>query len=107
MPDNDLYIPPFTQPQLTPRQDRMEAALLHVLRTNGTRSELRTIIYSFVDLFRMQGIPFERAVDTIRAVAERARASMVTEGGAVGDSLADRMMLIARWCSVRYGRVVD
>jgi hypothetical protein len=92
---------------LTPRQDRIEAALLRTLRANGTRSELRAIVYELVDLFRIQGIPYQRALDTVKAVALRAGAAMLAEGAAAGDSLSDRMVLIANWCAVRYGRVSD
>jgi hypothetical protein len=92
---------------LTPRQDRIEAALLRTLRANGTRSELRGIVYELVDLFRLQGIPYQRALDAVKAVAARAGAAMLAEGTAAGDSLSDRMVLIANWCSARYGRVGD
>jgi hypothetical protein len=105
MPDIDFATSYSTV--LTPRQDRIEAALLRTLRANGTRSELRAIVYDLVDLFRLQGIPFQRALDAVKALAARAGVSVLAEGAAAGDSLADRMVLIAGWCAARYGRVSD
>ena len=82
----------------------MEAALLQVLRTQGTRSELRAIVYELADLFRLQGISAAHAADMIKIVAARASSAVPATGGAVGDSLGDRMTLIARWCAARYAR---
>jgi hypothetical protein len=104
MPDLDLSSARPAFQLLTPKQDRVEAALVEALRTHGTRSELRAIVYELVDLFRLQGIPAPAAVATVKSVAARAGGSMRTEGAAVGDSLADRMTLIARWCAARYER---
>lgn len=103
MTSSDLATASLPSP-LTPRQDRLEAALLRVLRTNGTRSELRAIVYELVDHYRLQGMPLHQTADEIKRAAARAASSVSTNATAVGDSLADRMMLIARWCAVRYGR---
>jgi hypothetical protein len=105
MPDIDFATSHPTL--LTPRQDRIEAALLRTLRANGTRSELRASVYELVDLLRIQGMSFQRALDAVKAVAARAGVAMLADDGAAGDSLADRMVLIANWCSARYGRVSD
>jgi hypothetical protein len=104
MPDLDRAHAYFSRPVLTPRQDRMEAALLDVLRRQGTRSELRAVVYELAGLFRLQGIPASQAAESIKAVAARASTAMPVSGGAVGDSLSDRMALIGRWCTARYAR---
>jgi hypothetical protein len=87
---------------LTPRQDRIEAAIDRVLRARGTRSELRELVYQFADLARVQGIPPERAISTMKAIAQRS--TMVLDEPAVGDSAADRTAMIVRWCMARYYR---
>lgn len=90
---------------LTPRQDRIEASVERVLRSGGTRSELRELVEQFADLTRLQGLPPERAVSRIKAVAMRAAMTMTHESEpAVGDSLTDRIAMIVRWCASRYYR---
>ncbi len=102
MPDPELHLHP-SQP-LTPRQDRIEASIERVLRAGGTRSELRELVEQFADLARMQQIPPERAITMVKAVAMRA--SPATTGpSVVGDSLADRLTMIVRWCTTRYYHV--
>ena len=103
MSDPELQL--YASPPLTPRQDRIEASIERVLRAGGTRSELREMVEQFADLARMQQIPPERAITMVKAVAMRA--SPVTSGvsSVVGDSLADRLTMIVRWCTARYYRV--
>ena len=94
-----------SHPPLTPRQDRIEASIERVLRAGGTRSELRELVYGFADLARLRGVPSELAIDRITAVALRAARTMAEPvPAAVGDSAADRMAMIVRWCSARHGR---
>jgi hypothetical protein len=101
----DPELPLYANRPLTPRQDRIEASIVRVLRAGGTRSELREAVCEFADFARMQQIPPERAVSMVKTVAMRAAAPAATGTLAVGDSLADRMAMIVRWCSARYYRV--
>jgi hypothetical protein len=101
----DPELPLYANRPLTPRQDRIEASIVRVLRAGGTRSELREAVYEFADFARMQQIPPERAVSMVKAVAMRASASAATGTLAVGDSQADRIAMIVRWCTARYYRV--
>ena len=103
MSDPDL--PLHASRMLTPRQDRIEAAIERVLRAGGTRSELREAVHQFADHARMQQIPPERAISMVKAVAMRASPQAVGTTTPVGDSLADRLAMIVRWCTARYFRV--
>jgi hypothetical protein len=100
----DAELPLYANRPLTPRQDRIEAAIERVLRAGGTRSELRDAVYEFADFARIQRIPPERAVAMVKSVAMRAAPS-ASVSPAVGDSMADRLTMIVRWCTARYYRV--
>jgi hypothetical protein len=90
---------------LTPRQDRLEAAIVKALRANGTRSELRVLVDQLSGLFRMTGIPLERAIGAVQALGCRAAPDMLRQGSTVvGESPDDRIMMMVRWCSLRYLR---
>lgn len=92
-------------PPLTPRQDRLEAQMVAVLRRGGTRSSLRVVVDEFADFARLQGIPSESALNLVRTVAQRAGPEMAARGeSAVGDSAADRIALMVRWFKSRYYR---
>src|SRR4051812_12595226 len=73
MPDPEL--PLYANRPLTPRQDRIEAAIERVLRAGGTRSELREVVQQYADHARIQQIPVERLVAMVEAVARRAASS--------------------------------
>ena len=103
MPDSELPLH-AAPPVLTPRQDRIDATIERVLRARGTRSELRTAVYEFADLARLQGVSPERAVAQLKTIAMRA-APMLSIEEYAGDSPADRMAMIVRWCTQRYFRV--
>ena len=103
MPDPEL--PLYASRALTPRLDRIEAAIERVLRAGGTRSELRELVNQYADYARMQQIPPERAITMVKAVAMRAASSAAARTFAVGDSMADRLAMIVRWCTARYYRV--
>ena len=103
MPDPEL--PLYANRPLTPRQDRIEAAIERVLRARGTRSELRELVQEFADHARIQQIPLERALTTVKAVAMRAASSGAAAPSTAGDSLEERITLILRWCTARYYRV--
>jgi hypothetical protein len=103
MVDPDL--PLYANRPLTPRQDRIEATIERVLRAGGTRSELRDAVYQFADHARMQQIPPDRAIAMVKAVAMRAQPPSTADTAAVGDSMADRLAMIVRWCAARYYRV--
>jgi hypothetical protein len=103
MPDPEL--PLYANRPLTPRQDRIEAAIEGVLRKGGTRSELRAAVQEFADHARLQQIPPERAVSMVKAVAMRAASSAAAWSSTAGDSLEERLVLIVRWCTARYYRV--
>ncbi|MFL5605929.1 MAG: hypothetical protein ACJ8AD_05750 [Gemmatimonadaceae bacterium] len=87
---------------LTPRQDRIEAAIDRVLRAGGTRTELRDLVYQYADLARVQGIAPERALVAMKGLVERS--SVALNGSAAGDSAAERLALVVRWCMARYYR---
>jgi hypothetical protein len=90
---------------LTPRQDRIEMALIRVLASGGTRSELRNVVDRFADLLRLQSVPCERAIGAMRSVALKALDSAPFDvASAVGDAPADRLAMISRWCTARYAR---
>lgn len=89
-------------PVLTPRQDRLEAAIVRVLRAGGTRSELRELVQQYADAARAQQIPPERAIATVKALAQRA--ALASEGTAAGDSAPERVAMMIRWCTARYYR---
>ena len=90
---------------LTPRQDRLEAAIVAALRANGTRSELRELVDRLSDLFRMTSVPLEHAIGAVRALGIRAAPDMLAQGSTVvGESPDDRMLMMVRWCSLRYLR---
>jgi hypothetical protein len=103
MPDPEL--PLYANRPLTPRQDRIEAAIERVLRAGGTRSELRDVVYQYADHARMQQVPPERAILMVKAVAMRAASSAAAGSSAAGDSMAERLAMIVRWCTARYYRV--
>ena len=103
MPDSEL--PLYASNTLTPRQDRIEAAIERVLRAGGTRSELREAVHEYADHARMQRIPPEHAITMVKAVAMRAASSAAARTSVVGDSMADRLAMIVRWCTARYYRV--
>ncbi|MEO8622357.1 MAG: hypothetical protein ABI625_14900 [bacterium] len=90
---------------LTPRQDRLEAEMVAVLRRRGTRSALRVLVDEFADRARVQGIPPEAALKTVRSIAQRASTEMPAhEDSAVGESVPDRMVMMERWFTSRYYR---
>lgn len=90
---------------LTPRQDRLEHAIVQVLRAGGTRSTLRDHVMQLGDLFRMQGVSVDRATSRVRALGHRATPFMVMDPNPpVGDSPADRIAMMVRWCSAPYSR---
>jgi hypothetical protein len=103
MPDPEL--PLYANRPLTPRQDRIEAAIERVLRAGGTRSELRELVQQFADHARIQQIPVERAIAMVKAVAMRAATSIAGRSSTPGESFDERLAMIVRWCTARYYRV--
>lgn len=90
---------------LITRQHRIEAAIEMVLRAGGTRSELRDLVYQFADFSRIQGVPVEHATQLVGELGERAAPDIAARGAtAVGDSVADRVAMMAGWCQLRYKR---
>jgi hypothetical protein len=102
---SDPDLPLYANRPLTPRQDRIEAAIERVLRAGGTRSELRDAIHEFADHARLQQIPPERVISMVKAVAMRASTDADARSHSVGESFADRLAMIVRWCTARYYRV--
>lgn len=94
------------QSPISTGQERVESAIEGVLRSGGTRSELRALVDRFADLARVVGFSPAEAVARLDAVATRAAADAAPGSGAavVGDSVADRRAMMARWCSARYQR---
>ena len=90
---------------LTPRQDRLERAIVDVLHRGGTRSALREQVVQFVDHLRMQGIGVERTTTLVRALGQRAMPLLnASDEPAVGDAPADRIAMMVRWCVARHER---
>lgn len=90
---------------LTPRQDRLEHAIVEVLRAGGTRSALRDQVVQLGDHLRMQGVSLAGATRLVHALGHRATSLMSLDPNpAVGDSPADRMAMMLRWCAARYSR---
>ena len=88
---------------LTPRQDRLEHAIVEVLRAGGTRSALRDHVVQLGDHLRMQGVSLDGATRLVHALGHRATSLMSLDPNpAVGDSPADRMAMMLRWCAARY-----
>ena len=100
----DIEIIGSTRP-LTPRQDRLEAEMMAVLRRGGTRSSLKLVVDEFADYARLQGTPPERALGVVRSLAKRAEPEMAARGDVgVGESVSDRMTMMVRWFEARYHR---
>ena len=91
--------------ELTPRQDRIEHAILDALRTGATRSELRQQVQNLAQLLRMQGHGADRASALISALGQRAAPVMpVYDSAAAGDAPADRINMMLRWCAAEFSR---
>ena len=99
------YDAPMQVEALTPRQDRLEAAIASALRNQSTRSELRSNVIQLVDLFRLQGVPPEEGVMRVRSMAVRATIALVGSDLAAGDAAAERVSMVERWAIERYRRV--
>jgi hypothetical protein len=100
MVDSSSYLDVLAQ--LTPRQDRIEDALVRALASGATRSRLRDIVHEYTDLQRLQGIAPEQIIASLKSLVRRAAPRMrVHEDSLAGDSPEERSMLITRWCSVR------
>jgi hypothetical protein len=104
MVDSSSYLDVLTQ--LTPRQDRIEDALVRALASGATRSTLREIVHEYTDLQRLQGIAPEQIVASLTLLVRRAAPRMrAHEDSLAGDSPEERSMLIVRWCSARCYRL--
>lgn len=94
-----------TTQELTPRQDRIERAIIDALRSGATRSELREQVQDLAQLLRMQGHAQERAAALISALGQRAAPMMPAyDRSAAGDAPADRIGMMLRWCSAEFSR---
>jgi hypothetical protein len=85
---------------------RIAYSIEQVLRSGGTRSELRELVDRFADLARVIGFSLDDALARLDDVATRAASVMASSSdtAAVGESVADRRAMMARWCSARYQR---
>ena len=91
--------------ELTPRQDRIEGAIINALRSGATRSELREQVQDLAQLLRMQGHAPERASARISALGLRAAPLMPSyDSAAAGDAPADRISMMLRWCAAVFSR---
>ena len=98
MSDSPNYLDVLSQ--LTPRQDRLEGALVRALVAGAPRSEVREIVREYADLLTMQGVSPDQTISTLQTVARRARPRMRERDESIaGDSADDRMAMIARWCT--------
>jgi hypothetical protein len=90
---------------LTPRQDRLEAEIVEVLRAGGTRSSLKVLVQEFADYSRIRGTSAEGAVSIVERMSQRAGPAMAARGTpAVGDSVPDRLSMMKAWLRARYHR---
>lgn len=90
---------------LTPRQDRLEAAIIGALRAGGTRSSLRVLVEEFADHSRLRGTSEDAALVSLKTLAVRAGPELAARGDAVvGESIVDRITMMARWLRARYVR---
>jgi hypothetical protein len=90
---------------LTPRQDRIEKAILAALRNGAPRSALRDEVRSLAQLLRMQGHSAERAAAIIGTLGQRAAPLMPHfDASAAGDALADRLGMMLRWSAAEFSR---
>lgn len=90
---------------LTPRQDRLENAIVAALRSGATRSALREHVSSLAQLLRMQGHSPESATSLIESLARRAAPLMPSRDASVaGDAPADRLGMMLRWCASEFAR---
>src|SRR5215212_10702153 len=100
MVDSSSYLDALAQ--LTPRQDRIEGALVQALVSRATRSELRELVHQYADLLRLQGSSPERTIASLRALVRRTAPRMpFREDSVACDSPEDRLNLIVHWCSAR------
>ena len=91
--------------ELTPRQDRIERAIIDALRTGAPRSELRDQVRDLAQLLRMQGHAPERASALVSNLGQRAAPMMPTDdSAAVGDAPTDRINMMLRWCAAEFTR---
>ena len=91
--------------ELTPRQDRIERAIVEALRSGATRSELRDQVRDLAQLLRMQGHAPERASELISALGQRAAPLMpIYDSAAAGDAPVDRINMMLRWCAAEFSR---
>lgn len=91
--------------ELTPRQDRIERAIVDALRSGATRSELREQVTDLAELLRMQGHAPERASARISALGLRAAPTMPQyDSAAAGDAPEDRIKMMLRWCAAVFSR---
>lgn len=98
MSDSPNYLDVLSQ--LTPRQDRLEGALIRALVAGAPRSEVREIVREYADLLTMQGVSPDQTISTLQTVARRARPRMRERDESIaGDSADDQMAMIARWCT--------
>jgi len=103
MVDSSSYLDVLAQ--LTPRQDRIEDALVAALASGATRSTLRDLVHEFTDFQRLQGIAPERIIASLKSLVRRAAPRMpAREDSLAGDSPEERLTLIAHWCSARCHR---
>jgi hypothetical protein len=104
MTQDDIQVE-FTPLALTPRQDRIEAAIVRLLGEGASRSSLRDAVHAYADLQRGQGVAPERAIARLKAVANRATPAIAVRAPrSVGESAEDRMSMVVRWCVARYFR---
>lgn len=90
---------------LTPRQDRIEAAIVAALCAGCTRSTLRALVEQFSDHARLRGMPLDDSLAHLKAISLRSGPALVADSVAiVGESLADRITMMARWLRARYLR---
>lgn len=91
--------------ELTPRQDRIERAIVDALRSGATRSELRDQVRDLAQLLRMQGHAPERASALVSDLGQRAAPLMPTyDTAAAGEAPGDRISMMLRWCAAEFSR---
>jgi hypothetical protein len=90
---------------LTSRQERLEEAVVRVLRAGGTRSELRERVTEWVDYLRMCGATHAEVSGLMRACVSRTAPWMTRDSDAtVGEPASDRLGMMLRWSATRFDR---
>ena len=89
---------------LTPRQDRIERAIVVALRTNAPRSRVREAVCDLVDYLRLLGHPAAHVREHVLALVRRNAWPDDVRDESAGLSSAERVSLASSWIAERTAR---